>query len=134
MSATALRPPTGTIRLVAGVAMIFGLMTVFSGGSVLFGPDVARSAAGAYVPFVVWFNFLAGFAYVIAGMGIWTGAPWARTLSGLIAGATVLVALAFGAYVALGGAYEMRTVFALIFRAGVWALIAFLIGRDSRAT
>ena len=37
----------------------------------LFGDAVARGSAGNYVPFVLWFNFLAGFAYKIAGAGFW---------------------------------------------------------------
>ncbi len=131
MPATALNPVSVKIRLVAGFAVVFGLLTLVSGGSVLFGPEMARAAAGAYVPFVVWFNFLAGFAYVIAGLGIWTGTAWARMLAGLIAVATVLAALAFAVHVARGGAFEMRTVLALIFRAGVWTLIAVGIGRAS---
>jgi len=125
------RPPIW-LRVVAVFATIFGIMTLFSGGSVLFGPQMAREAAGAYVPFVVWFNFLAGFAYVAAGIGIWIAATWARGLAGLIAGATVLVALAFAVYVASGGDFEMRTVGALIFRAGVWAAIVAAIGRAQR--
>jgi len=129
MPATAPTPPSVRRRLLAALAVAFGILTLVAGGSVLFGPDIARSAAGAYVPFVVRFNFLAGFAYVIAGLGLWTGAGWAPKLAWLIAGATVLAALAFAVHVAMGGIFEMRTVFALIFRAAVWALIAFLTGR-----
>ena len=47
---------------IAGVAAIaFGLLTLISGGSALFG----LVDMGAVVPFVLWFNFLAGFAYVV---------------------------------------------------------------------
>jgi hypothetical protein len=38
-----------------------------SGGRALFG----GADMGAVVPFVLWFNFLAGFAYVAAGLGLW---------------------------------------------------------------
>jgi hypothetical protein len=124
--------PTNWLRIVAALATIFGAMTLFSGGAVLFGPQAARMAAGAYVPFVVWFNFLAGFAYIAAGLGIWVGAGWARALATVIAGATVLVALVFAAYVASGAEFEMRTVGALIFRAGVWAAVAAVAGHANR--
>ena len=59
-----------TLRIAALVAVVFGIATVFSGGRVLFGPEAARVAAGAVVPFVLWFNFVAGFAYVLAGVGL----------------------------------------------------------------
>ena len=38
------------------IAILFGALTVFSGGSVIFLSESAR-AAGNVVPFVVWFNF-----------------------------------------------------------------------------
>tara|TARA_R110002110_G_scaffold239506_1_gene455438 strand:- start:59 stop:493 length:435 start_codon:yes stop_codon:yes gene_type:complete len=41
-------------------------------------------SAGHYGPFVVWFNFLAGFAYVVAGFGLWFRRRWA---AGLVDGA-----------------------------------------------
>ena len=53
------------------VAVGFGLLTIKEGGTILFGGDAARASAGNYVPFVLWFNFLAGFAYVVAGAGLW---------------------------------------------------------------
>ena len=62
------RPRWATVA--ALVALVFGALTVTSGGKVLFGSEATRAAAGAYVPFVLWFNFLAGFAYVAAGVGL----------------------------------------------------------------
>jgi hypothetical protein len=120
------------LLIIAAIAIIFGAMTVFSGGNVLFGPRAARIAAGSYVPYVLWFNFLAGFAYVVAGIGIWTGAAWAKGLSLLILTATALIAVVFGVHVASGGAYEMRTVGALVFRIAVWAGIVTALRRAGR--
>ena len=48
------------------IAIVFGIMTIKSGGAVLFTDGEARLAAGDYVSFVLWFNFLAGFLYVVA--------------------------------------------------------------------
>lgn len=121
---TPLAPSPVWIKPVAVLAMVFGIMTVFSGGNVLFGPDEAQRAAGNYLPFVVWFNFLAGFVYVIAGLAIWLRQSWALALAIIIAAATFLVALAFGFLVLRGDAYEMRTVGALALRIGVWVAIS----------
>jgi hypothetical protein len=113
--------------LVAGpVALVFGALTVFSGGRVLFSPEAARLAAGSYVPFVLWFNFLAGFAYIVAGVGLWLWHRWAARLGLAIAIATALVFAAFGVHVALGGAFEVRTVAAMTLRTALWATIAAL--------
>lgn len=113
------------LRAVAFVAVLFGALTVWSGGNVLFGSGAAT--AGNYVPFVVWFNFLAGFAYVGAGIGIWLARPWARPLAAWLAILTAMVFAAFGGYVALGAAYEMRTVGAMTLRTLVWTGIAALL-------
>ena len=44
------------LRAVATLAIVFGILTIKSGGEVVFGVSDARAAAGNYVPFVVWFN------------------------------------------------------------------------------
>jgi hypothetical protein len=106
------------------VAVVFGLLTVKEGGTVLFGGEAARLAAGAYVPFVLWFNFLAGFAYVVAGIGLWGRHRWAAALSFAIAGATLLTYLFFAVHIAMGGAFEKRTVFAMALRSAVWVAIS----------
>ena len=48
--------------IAAIVAIVFGVLTVVSGGRALFAGAEARAAVGNAVPFVLWFNFLAGFA------------------------------------------------------------------------
>jgi hypothetical protein len=117
------------IKLFAVVGVVFGLMTVVSGGTVLFGGAEARKLAGDYVPFVVWFNFIAGFFYVAAGAGLWRGSAWAVRLSFAIAVATLIVFGLFGVHVLGGGAYETRTVIALTVRSGLWFVIAFVANR-----
>jgi hypothetical protein len=84
----------------------------------------AVKAAGNYVPFVLWFNFLAGFAYVVAGIGLWLGRRWAARLAIGIAVATGITFAAFGLHVYFGGAFEQRTVIAMSLRTAVWTAIA----------
>ena len=120
----ATRPRDHLLTVIAAVALIFGAVTVVSGGRALFGGVEARAAVGDAVPFVLWFNFLAGFAYVAAGVGLAQGRRWALWLSLAILAATALVFAAFGAHVMRGGAYEARTMGAMVLRTGIWALIA----------
>ena len=112
------------IRAISLVAVGFGLLTIKEGGMTLIGNEAAVSAAGNYVPFVLWFNFVAGFAYVVAGIGLWLQQRWAVWLAVAIAAATALVFAAFGVHVAIGGLYEKRTVIAMSMRTLVWATIA----------
>lgn len=121
--------PSPWLRGASIVAVLFGLMTLKEGGTVLFGGEAARTAAGAYVPFVLWFNFLAGFAYVVAGLALWRRQAWSAGLALGIALATALTFAAFGIYVLNGGAYEMRTMAAMALRTTVWLVIGALAWR-----
>lgn len=115
---------------IAAVAFVFGLTSIISGGRVLFGDQAERVAAGHYMPFVVWFNFLAGFAYVAAAAGLARGRPWAASLSFGIAAATAVAFVYFGLFVLIGAPFEMRTVGAMTLRTAFWAGIAWFAGRQ----
>jgi hypothetical protein len=110
------------IRAAAVFAALFGALTVFSGGRVLFGDGAA--AAGDYVPYIVWFNFLAGFAYVAAAAGLWRRRPWGAGIALALALLNALVFAALGGHIAAGAPYEMRTVAAMALRTGFWAMLA----------
>ncbi len=112
------------LKSLAVLAVLFGLLTVVSGGRTLFGGEAARLAAGAIVPFVLWFNFGAGFVYVACGLGLWGRRRWSVPLAVFIAVATGLVFAAFGVHAWNGGAYEARTVGAMALRTLLWTGIA----------
>jgi hypothetical protein len=113
-------------RALGSLAIAFGILTLKSGGMVLFVDGDDRAAAGNYVPFVLWFNFLAGFFYIIAGYGLWQRYRWAGILSAVIAVATLGVFLALGYHISQGGAHETRTVGAMLLRSSVWGFIAIV--------
>ena len=108
----------------AFLAVGFGLLTVIAGGRALFGDAAARAAVGNAVPFVLWFNFLCGFAYVVAGVGLYLWRRWAALLSAAIAVSTLVVFGAFLWHIAAGGLFETRTIGAMILRSTVWCAIA----------
>lgn len=116
------------IRAAAIVAIVFGILTVLSGGRALFG----GADMGATVDFVLIFNFAAGFAYVAAGIGLWRGERWALALSVAILLATLLVFIAFGWHVMSGRPYEARTMGAMTVRSLVWVAICALALRAVR--
>jgi hypothetical protein len=120
------------LRALALLSGAFGIATVLSGGRVLFGPDSVRVAAGRVVPFVLWFNFLAGFAYLATAAGLWRGRRWAAPLALGIAAATGVVFLAFGIHALRGGAFEPRTVAAMTLRTAFWAAVAAAAWRRLR--
>jgi hypothetical protein len=116
------------LRIAAGVAVVFGVLSILSGGRALFG----GVDMGAVVPFVLWFNFAAGFAYAAAGLGLWFGQRWAMWLACAIAALTALVLVAFALHAARGGAFEARTVGAMVLRTGTWVIIAAMALRAGR--
>ena len=124
--------PYRSFRILAVAAIAFGAATVLSGGRALFGGDEARASLGNIVDFVLWFNFLAGFVYVLTGVGLWLNRLWSQWMAFTLAIATVFVAGAFAFHVMGGGAYEMRTVGALLLRLGFWVLVTTLSFRILR--
>jgi hypothetical protein len=111
----------------AATAVVFGVLTVVSGARALFG----GVDMGAVVPFVLWFNFAAGFAYVLAGVGLWRGDRWGPGLCFAIAATTGIVFAAFLWHIQGGGAYEERTFGAMILRVATWTVIAAVAIRNS---
>ncbi|HKX37527.1 MAG TPA: hypothetical protein VJN20_02610 [Burkholderiales bacterium] len=115
-------------RAAIGFAALFGALSVFSGAQVLFGEGAA--AAGRYIPYIVWFNFLAGVAYVAAAIGLWRRRRWAVSMALALALLNALFFAALGGHIAAGGAYEGRTVAAMALRTGLWIAIAALALRQ----
>ena len=110
-------------------AVLFGIATLVEGGHVLFGGRAARADAGNVVPFVLLFNFGAGFAYVATGLAALLGRSWATWIARSLAIATLGVFVAFGAHALTGGAHELRTVIAMTLRSGFWVTQALLLPR-----
>lgn len=112
------------LKAAGAIGLVFGLLTIFSGGTALFGGEAARAAVGNAVPFVLWFNFIAGFFYVAAGFGLLADRRAAIWLSTAIAASTIVVLTAFAVHVAGGGLYETRTLGAMLLRSTTWTWIA----------
>ena len=113
-------------RIMSVVSIVFGLLTIKSGGMVLFTDGEAHQAAGNYVPFVLWFNFIAGFIYITTGIGLWLQLNWSALLAKIIALLTLLVFIALGVHIYMGGASEIRTIAAMSMRLTIWSIIAFV--------
>lgn len=111
------------LTVVASIAILFGIATLKEGGAVLF-TEEGKLGAGNYVPFVLWFNFIAGFAYIMCGIAFFRLKSCSRYLSTVIAVTTTIVFILFGAHIYNAGAYELRTVFAMTIRSTLWISIA----------
>lgn len=120
------------LKLLGIIATIFGLLTLISGGQALFlGPERGVDMGQVVTP-VLLFNFLAGFAYVAAGIGIWKSQRWAARLAVALAAMTIIMFIYLGIHIVSGGAFELRTVIAMGFRTAFWAMVAFVAMRGIR--
>jgi hypothetical protein len=111
----------------ATVAIIFGALTLWSGGRALFGGPLLQLAVGNAVPFVLWFNFLSGSAYVVVGIGIGLRKDWAGPVALGLAIAIVTTFALLGWYILSGGRYETRTIAAMALRSAIWIGIAYYL-------
>ena len=112
------------LHIFAAVGLLFGVVTLISSGRVLFGDSPLRQMASQDVLSIVWFNFYAGFAYIIAAIGLFKRARWAAWLASTIVGATLIAAATYTVNKLSGGSSELLTAWALGLRAGVWLIIA----------
>lgn len=122
------------VNWMAIAAIVFGALTVLTGGRALFGGLEARADFGKAVPFVLWFNFLAGFVYIVAGTGLLLCRRWAVYTSLFVAVSTILVFVAFGVHVIGGGAFERRTIGALMIRSLFWIAVTIVSMRAMKRT
>ncbi len=119
-------------RPIAVVAMIFGALTIFSGGTALFGSAEAKAFAGDAVPVVLWFNFLAGFVYIYAANALWTYAPNAKKIALILGIATTAIFGLFLVKIIGGSPFEMRTLGAMPVRAGFWLATGLALPKTTR--
>jgi len=113
------------------VAAAFGLLTIGEGGTILFSDQAAGYAAGHYMPRVIWFDFLAGFAYLAAAVGLVRQRAWAAGLALGIAATTGMMFLYFGLLAFSGVPCELRTVAAMTLRTTLWGGIAWVASRQA---
>jgi hypothetical protein len=117
---------TPVIKVLSGIAVLFGIATLFSGGNALFELHGTANHTTQIVPFVLYFNFAAGFAYVATGAGLIMKHGWAPVSAVAIAVATIMVFLALGGWILAGNAYETRTVLAMSLRTAFWLSLAII--------
>lgn len=96
--------------------VLFGLLTVFMGSSVIFDWFGIRKIEGNYVLFVVWANLLCGFLYLIAAYGFIKQKKW--TVNILLTAVIILLTAFAGlaVHILIGGIYEKKTLGAMTFR------------------
>lgn len=113
------------ITIIAGIVLVvFGMLTVFMGSSVLLDLFGIREKEGNYVPFVVWANVICGFLYLIAANGLFRKKIWAVHLLFIATGILLLTFAGLYIHIRTGGIYELKTVYAMTFRTVITLVLA----------
>jgi hypothetical protein len=100
----------------AAFLTVFGVLTLFMSGSVIFDLFDVREKEGNYVLFVVWANFISSMIYLFSAYGITKKKNWVPLF--LSISLTILTTAFIGLiiHIKLGGMYEIKTIGAMIFR------------------
>ncbi len=116
------RPVRLVQALAAGVAVLFGVATLFAGGRVLLGSDPG------YVVFrpLLFYNTAMGVAYVLTGVAIWRCLARGRLAAGAIFVLNLLVLAGIVLVYRSGGAVAVDSLRAMTLRTVVW-LALFLV-------
>jgi len=102
--------------ILALVAILFGLVTVFAGTRVLLGTDPGYIV---FRPLLI-YNTVMGFAYIVAGIMTWRSLVRGRQAAAAIFVLNLLVLAAIGTLYATGGAVAVESVRAMTLRSVVW--------------
>lgn len=124
---------TKTITFISGFLVVFGLLSILSGGRALF-TEAGIASRGNIVPLVLWFNFIAGFFYVAAGIFSYSLKGCVRKLSTLLAITNGIVLLYLLNHIYQGDLYETRTLLAMTIRTTLWIVLAFYFSKSPKFT
>lgn len=113
-------------RIWVGVgAILFGLLTLKEGAQAIFVHQLRNSPEMTYVPFVVWFNFLSGFALIVTGVSFLLNQSFTRKIAVSTAAASWVCFFTLIAFIAMGGAHSERTPIAMTLRTLIWTGLAW---------
>lgn len=121
----------GIIKTAAIFSLIFGLATIFAGGSVIFDLFGMREKEGNYVLFVVWANFICGFLYIISSIGFFKRRKWTFGMLSLAFLILIATFLSLAIWILEGNIYETKTIMAMTFRTLI-TLALWLVARHMK--
>jgi hypothetical protein len=102
--------------LAAGIAVLFGVATIFAGSRVLLGSDPGYEV---FRPLLV-YNTAMGVAYLAAGIAIWRSVDAGRYAAGVIFLLNLLVLVGIVVIYRSGGAVAVDSLRAMTLRTVVW--------------
>lgn len=115
-------------RIAAVLALAIGFMTIMEGGSVLLGRETKTYHV---LSWLVRYNVVMGFVSMGVGIGLWMEKDRAAMVAKIILVCHGAVFLSLGGMYLLGKDVAVVSIMAMLFRAGVWIAINFMVTDDS---
>jgi hypothetical protein len=117
------------LNIAALLLTVFGLLTLFLSGSVIFDFFGIRAKEGNYILFIVWANFISSLMYLLTSYGLitnkrWTNKPINFSLLLLISAFIGLII-----HIQFGGAFEQKTVYGMMFRTSLTFLFVIFTNK-----
>ena len=107
--------------IVAGVAVLFGVVTLLAGGRVLWGSDPGYEV---FRPLLI-YNTAMGLAYVAAGVTVWRNVRAGRNAAGAIFVLNLLVLTGIFVIYRSGGGVAVESLGAMTLRTVAWLVLFF---------
>lgn len=111
--------PRTVQRVLAAIAILFGILTIVAGTRVLTGSDPGYVV---FFPLLV-YNTVMGFAYIGAGAVAWRSLPRGRNTAAAIFVLNLLVLAAIWILYSSGAAVAVDSLRAMTLRTGVWFVL-----------
>lgn len=108
------------------VLILFGMVTLFMSSSVIFDLFGIREREGNYVLFIVVVNFICGLIYLLSSYGLVMKKQWTAYLMIFSVALLILAFIGLWIHISSGGPYEMKTIWAMIFRISISSLLAWI--------
>lgn len=118
------------IKIAAGVAVLFSLLTIVEGTKVLLGITIPEYVV--FTPLLV-YNVTMGVVGLFVGTALWIFYRWSLKLTIIVAAAHFSVLLIVAAIYLIGGSISLHSVNAMIIRTVVWGAIVLVAWKTNQA-
>jgi hypothetical protein len=114
------------LKISAIFLAFFGLISLFMTTSIIFDLFEIREKEGHYIPFIVYANFVCSFIYLFSSYGLFTKNKYTTGCLFVAAGILLIAYIALIVHIQFGGAFELKTVKAMLARTSITILLAGL--------
>lgn len=108
-----------TVKFLSLIGVLFGIVTIISGGSVLSGSNPGYIV---FLPLVI-FNTVMGFVYILTGIVIWQNFSRAKAIAGIVFLLNLFMLITIGCLYMYGTDIATKSLGAISFRTVVWLII-----------